>query len=232
LIADRWRHEVHRTGLAVLSVPPVTAVLAAVAIAVTRGTADAYRIVPGALETLLPLAAGVSIASAAGRDNARELQLSLPARYRATLVRRAGLVLAAVAVSGCALTVTAVTAGGWHSASGPLAALLVWLAPTAFLSGLGAAACLVTASSALGAAAVGVLWLAELATPTLFVGRAWQPLFLFASGRVPGAPFHSATGVTAAWWQDRVAVCVAALVLAGIAAALAGDRERLMRSAA
>jgi hypothetical protein len=208
------------------------AVLATVAIVVARGTADAYRVVPGMLETLLPLAAGVTVASAIGRDNARELQLSLPASYPATLARRAGLVLIAVAVSGFVLTVTVIAAGAWRTAPGLLAAQLVWLAPAAFLSGLGAATCLLTASRGLGAAAVGVLWLAEVAEPALFVGRAWQPLFLFANGRVAGAPFQSASGVTVAWWQDRVAVCIAAVALSCIAAALAGNPERLLRSAA
>jgi hypothetical protein len=232
LITDRWRYEVRRTGLAVLGVPPVMAVLAAVVSVMTQGTSDAYRIVPGSVETLLPLAAGVTVAAAIGRDNARELQLSLPARYPATLARRAGLVLAVVAVSGCLLTVTVIAAGAWRTSPGPLAAQLVWLAPTAFLSGLGAAVCLLTASGALGAAAVGMLWLAEVSKPGLFVGRAWQPLFLFANGRVPGAPFHSASGVTAAWWHDRVAVCIAAVAISCVAAALARSQERLLRSAA
>lgn len=221
-----------RLGLAVLCVPPVTAVLAAVAIAVAQGTADGHWLVPGVLETLLPLAAGVTVASVTGRDNARELQLSLPASYLVTLARRAGLVLAAVGLSGCVLTVTVIAAGAWRASPGPLAAQLVWFAPAAFLSGLGAAACLLTGSSALGAAAVGVLWLAEVSKPGLFVGRAWQPLFLFANGRVSGTPFHSASGVTAAWWQDRVAVCVAAVAFSCIAAALSGSRQRLLRTAA
>lgn len=231
-MADRWRYEVSRTGLAMLCVPPVTAVLAVVAIMVTRGTADASRIVPSVVETLLPLGAGVAVASVTGRDNARELQLSLPARYSVTVARRAGLVLAAVAASGCALTFSVIVAGAWRTAPGLLAAQLAWIAPAAFLSGLGAVTCLLTASSALGAAAVGVLWLAEVAKPALFVGRAWQPLFLFADGRVTGAPFHSASGVTVAWWQDRAAVCVAAVALCCIAAALARSPERLLRTAA
>jgi hypothetical protein len=223
---------VSRLGLAVLCAPPVTAVLAAAAVAVTRGAADGRWLVPGALETLLPLAAGVAVASAIGRDNARELQLSLPARYPVTLARRAGLVLAAVAVSGCVLTATVIAAGAWRTSPGPFAAQLVWFAPAAFLSGLGAAVCLLTGSTALGAAAVGVLWLAEVSKPGLFVGRAWQPLFLFANGRVSGAPFHSASGVTVAWWHDRVAVCIAAVAFSCIAAALAGSQQRLLRSAA
>jgi hypothetical protein len=214
----------------VLAVPPAVAVLAAAVITMTRDSASAYRLVPGALETLLPLAAGVATVSAISRDSARELQLSLPASYRVTLASRAALVLAAVAASGIALTATVIAAGAWRGSPGVLAAQLVWLAPTAFLAAVGAAVCMFAGSGGLGAAAVGALWLAEVGEPALFVGRAWQPLFLFANGRVPGAPFHSAAGATPAWWHDRIALCLAALALAGVAACLAGNPDRLLRS--
>jgi hypothetical protein len=230
LIADRCRHEVHRTGAAVLAIPPAVAVLTAAVIMVARDSAAASRVVPGALETLLPLAAGVAAVSAIGRDSARELLLSLPARYRAVLGWRVGLVLAAVAGSGGILTAAVVGAGAWPASPGMLAAQLVWLAPAAFLAGLGAAVCMMAGSGGLGIAAVGVLWLAELSEPTLFVGRAWQSLFLFANGRVPAAPFHSTAGATEAWWHDRISLCLAALALAGLAIGLTRNRDRLLRS--
>jgi hypothetical protein len=229
MIGARWGHEVRRVGVAVLAVPPAVAALAGFVAAVARGSGSAPRVVPGTLETLLPLAAGVVAVSAISRDRSRELQLSLPASYRATLARRAGLGLGAVVVSAGILTTAVIAAGAWRTAPGLLSAQLVWLAPAVFLTALGVAVCLLTASGGLGAVAIGALWLIEVVRPALFVGRSWQPLFLFADGVVPAAPFHSGAAPTAAWWQDRAVLCLAALALLVIAAALARRPERLLR---
>jgi hypothetical protein len=186
---------------------------------------------PGAVETLPALAAGVAVATTIGRDPARELQLSMPAGYGGTLVRRLVPILAATAVGAAVLAIGAVTAGFWHHAPAVLTAQLVWLAPTALLTAVGALATLASASTAMGTTVVGVLWLVEAAQSSLFIGRPWQPLYLFADGVVPAAPFHDAAGITAAWWQDRAALCLVALACAAVSVALARRPERLLRGA-
>ncbi len=229
--STRWGHEAGRAGLPVLAVPPAVTLLAAAVIAMAHGTSSGGRVVPGAVETLLPLAAGVATASAVSRDRSRELQLSMPASYLGTLARRAALTLGMVAMCAVVLTVAVIGTRMWPAAPGLLAAQLVWLAPAAFLAALGVALSLLTTSGGVAAAVVGVVWLAEVAKPSLFVGRGWQPLYLFASGVVPAAPFHHGTAATAAWWQDRGVVGLAALGLAVFAAVLARHPERLLGSA-
>ena len=86
-----------------------------------------------------------------------------------------------------------------------------------------------TASTTMGTAVVAVLWVLEAAQPSLFAGRLWQPLYLFADGVVPAAPFHDDTGVTGAWWRDRLALCLTAVVCTAVSVAMARRPERLLR---
>ena len=224
-----WTHEARRVGLPVLAVPVAATVLGAALVAAGGGLAD--RVVPGAIETLPALGAGIAVVAAIGRDPARELLLSLPTGYGGTLALRITPVLAATAVGAALLTTGAVLAGAWHGAPDVLTAQLVWLAPVLFLSAVGALATMATASAAWGTAVVAVLWVLEAAQSSLFIGRPWQPLYLFADGVVPAAPFHDAGGLTDAWWRDRWALCLAALAGTAVSVALARRPERLLRGA-
>lgn len=226
-----WTYEIRRVSLPVLAVPVVTTVLGAGLIAASAGGGLAGRVVPGAIETLPALAAGVTAATTIGRDPARELQLSMPTGYAGTLARRLAPILVATAVGAALLTSGAILTGHWPGAPGVFTAQLVWLAPAAFLAAIGALATLATASVALGAASIGVVWMVEAAQSSSFIGRPWQPLYLFADGVVPAAPFHDAAGLTDAWWQDRVALCVAALVVTALSVVLARRPERLLGGA-
>lgn len=228
MTSELLAHELRRVGTSVLGIPLAATLLAGVAVAVVAGGGLASRLVPAAIESVPALAAGVAVAAIIGRDPARELQLSLPAGYGRTLVHRIMPVLAGTVIGAVLLTVVAAASGHWPGASGVLVAQLVWLAPTAFLAALAAVVTLATASGAVGTAVVGVLWVIEAAKSMLFLDRPWQPLYLFANGVVPGAPFHDATGPTDAWWRDRIVLCLVALCCAGLAAVLARRPERLV----
>lgn len=225
-------YEVRRVGGSVLGVPLAATALTLLAIAMSAGGGLPGRLVPAAVESLPALGAGMAVAATLGRDQARELQLSLPAGYGRTLARRLTPVLAETVVGAVPATVVAAASGHWPGAPDLLAAQLVWLAPAAFLAALAAMLTLATASTALGTAVVGVLWVAEAARSALFVGHPWQPLYLFADGVVQGAPFHGLTGATDAWWRDRLTLCLAAALCAGAAYVLARRPERLLRGAA
>src|SRR5690349_19485785 len=85
-----WRYEVRRAGPAALLGPPI-AVAVGIAAALANPQPDdqtTARILLGALEMAIPLAAGVACASLIGRDPAVELQLTAPTPYRVTVLRR------------------------------------------------------------------------------------------------------------------------------------------------
>lgn len=218
-------------GVPVLAVPVVATVLGAALVVAAAGGGLAGRVVPGAIETLPALAAGVAVVTTIGRDPARELLLSLPTGYGRTLARRIAPVLAATAVGAAVLATGSVLGGLWSGGPDAVTAQLVWLAPVLFLAALGALTTVSTASAASGTAVVAVVWVLEAAQSSLFIGRPWQPLYLFADGVVPAEPFHDDAGLTGAWWRDRLVLCLAALVCTGVSVVLARRPERLLRGA-
>lgn len=214
-----------RAGPAAWLGPPI-AVALGVAAALANpmsGDASTARILLGALEMALPLAAGVACASLVGRDPAVELQLAAPTPYRGTLLRRMAVTLA------WAAAVAAVTAGvliatgwwaRWPANHGPFAGQLTWLAPTLGLSGVGFAAAAVFRSPAAGGALVTTLW----AIQQFFAGPAQQHapgrlLYLFATtrGAAPGD-----------WLANRLALLAAGAALIAVALVVLGRSERLI----
>ncbi|MBF6592298.1 MAG: hypothetical protein IVW57_17435, partial [Ktedonobacterales bacterium] len=91
------------------------------------------------------------------------------------------------------------------------AAQLLWLAPTLWFCGAGAALALLTHSRSASGAALGGLWVAELVFHDTFAMTTWaRPWFLFATLYTPSADFWltnrsqllGIAGVllTLAWW--------------------------------
>ncbi|MEV6494639.1 hypothetical protein AB0M20_39360 [Actinoplanes sp. NPDC051633] len=221
-----WRYEMLRAGWAALLGPPI-AVAVGVAAALANpvpGDATTARILLGALEMAVPLAAGVACASLVGRDPAIELQLTAPTSYRVTLLRRMAVTLAwTAAVAALTAAVLIVTGwwARWPANHGPLAGQLTWLAPTLGLSGLGFAAGAVFRSPAAAGALVTTLW----AIQQFFAGSAQEHLpgrllYLFATtrGTVPGD-----------WAANRLTLLGAAAVLTVLALVLLGRSERLVK---
>jgi hypothetical protein len=142
------------------------------------------------LELALPLAAGIGAASLVGRDPAVELQLTLPTAYRATILRRLIASTGWVAVIAVTVVVGAVATGWWDRWPGahtPLAGQLTWLAPTAFVAGLGLLVGALAGNTALAASAVAMMWIFQLAATGPFQNHRWsQQLYLFATTR--GSP--------------------------------------------
>jgi hypothetical protein len=220
-----WRHEVRRAGLVALLGPPV-AVAVGVSAALANplpGDATTTRILLGALEMAVPLAAGVGCASLVGRDPAVELLLAAPTPYRVTLLRRMAVTLGwAAVVAG--LTAAVLIATGWWARwpanHGPLVGQLTWVAPTAGLGAVGFAAGAVFRSPAAAGALVTTLWavqqfFADLAQQHL----AGRLLYLFATtrGAVPGD-----------WTENRLALLVAAAALVAVALVVLARSERLI----
>lgn len=221
-----WRHEARRAGWAAGLGPPIAVVLGVAAALANPlpGDTTTARILLGALEMAVPLAAAVACASLVGRDPAVELQLSAPTSYRVTLLRRMAVTLgwtAVVAAASAAVLIATGWWGRWPANHGTLAGQLTWIAPTLGLSGLGFAAGAVLRSPAAAGAVVTTVW----AIQQFFADLAQQHLpgrllYLFATtrGTVPGD-----------WTANRLALLGAGAAFTGLALLVLGRSERLMR---
>jgi hypothetical protein len=214
-----------RAGWTALLGPPI-AIVVGIAAALANplpGDTSTARILLGALEMAIPLAAGVACASLVGRDPAVELQVTAPTPYRVTLLRRMAVTLGWTAVVA-ALAAAALIATGWWARwpenHGAFAGQLTWLAPTLGLSGLGFAAGAVFRSPAAAGALVTTLW----AIQQFFAGLSQQHLpgrllYLFATtrGAVPGD-----------WTANRLTLLGAGIALIALALVVLSRSERLI----
>jgi hypothetical protein len=220
-----WRYEARRAGWATLLGPPIAIALGtAAALANPQpGDTTTARILLGALEMAIPLAAGVACASLVGRDPAVELQLTAPTPYRVTLLRRMAVTLGWAGLSAALMAAVLIATGWWArwpDNHGALVGQLTWLAPTLGLSGVGFAAGAVFRSPAAAGALVTTLWAVQQ-----FFGdvaqqhRPGRLLYLFATtrGAVPGD-----------WTANRLSLLGAAAALIALALVVLGRSERLI----
>lgn len=220
-----WRYEVRRAGWAALLGPPIAVALGATAALANPQPSDTTtaRILLGALEMAIPLAAAVACSSLVGRDPAREIQLTAPTAYRVTLLRRMTVTLSWTAAIAALAAVVLIATGWWArwpENHGPLAGQLTWVAPTLGLSGLGFAASAVFRSPGAAGALVTSVW----AIQQFFAGSAQENLpgrllYLFATtrGAVPGD-----------WTANRLTLLGAGAALIAFALVLLGRSERLI----
>jgi hypothetical protein len=220
-----WRYEARRAGWAAVIGPPLAVALGVAAAVATpqAGDATTARILLGALEMAVPLAAGVACASLIGRDPAVEVQLVAPTPYRVTLLRRMAVTLAwAAVVAGSTAAVLIATGwwARWPANHGPIAGQLTWVAPTVGLGAVGFAAGAVFRSPAAAGALVTTIW----AIQQFFGDQAQQHLparllYLFATTR--GA-------VPDDWTENRLALLAAAATLVALALVVLARSERLI----
>jgi hypothetical protein len=220
-----WRHEARRAGWAALLGPPIAVALGVAAALANPLTGDktTARILLGALEMAVPLAAGVATASLVGRDPAVELQLTAPTPYRITLLRRAAVTLGWAAVVASLMAAALIVTGWWArwpANHGVFAGQLTWVAPTLGLGGVGFAAGAVFRSPATAGALVTTLW----AFQQFFGDLAQRHLpgrlvYLFATtrGAEPGD-----------WTANRLTLLGAAAVLVALAMVVLRRSERLI----
>ncbi len=160
------------------------------------------------VEGVLPLGTAVAVARLLGTDPALELQLSYPAAYRRTLLRRAALVAGWSSVFAAVTAAAVAESGLW--APGLARAELAWVTVTAVLTAIAAAAAAAAADGRIGAAVAALVWVIQEGLARSFAGHpALRPFYLFATSR-PGPDL-------AGYWLNR-----GALLLIGAVAAVAG----------
>ncbi|MBX6752050.1 MAG: hypothetical protein IRY85_20715 [Micromonosporaceae bacterium] len=219
--ASLWRHEIGRVGW-VGWTAPLAAVIVTIAFAVlanASGTDRPYvaQLLLTGLEAFAPLAVGLVAVTAIARDVGRELHLSLPRPYLATLGRR----VAVVAASGAAASVAfwlALLGTGWWTGPGPATATLVWLAPTLALTGLGLLVATLARSVVVATTTVAAVWLAQQIYAASMAGHAWaRPFLLFLTSRA---------GTGDGWLTNRLVLSLAGLAMVAATAGLI--RRRLL----
>lgn len=175
------------------------------------------------VEGVLPLGTAIAVARLLGTDPALELQLSYPAAYRRTLLRRAALV-AAWSGAFAAVTAAAVQETGlW--APGLARAELAWFTATAALAGIAVAAGAAAADGRVGATAAALVWVVQESLARSFAGhRVLRPVYLFATSRHGPDPMG--------YWANRGVLLLIAAAAAMAGWLLLGRPVRLLRGAA
>lgn len=213
-----WRYELGRAGWTTLAAPPL-ALIVPLALLALGGT-ERERLLLAGPEAVLPLAVALVAVSIVARDPVTELHLTLPTRFRATLLRRLALLLVVAGVVAGLYCALLIALGAWAGPrSAPLAqSLLLWSAPTLALTALSVAVGGLTRSLTLATTVVGGLWLVEQLFVAGFTEHApW--LFLFPTLRL---------GVGPDWTGSRLTLLAVALVVAAGAVWTLGRPERLL----
>jgi hypothetical protein len=217
----RWLVEAGLAGRPSFAIAPLLACAGAAVIAVLRSTGHpAGPFAASLVEGVLPLGTAIAVVRLIGTDPALELQLSYPAAYRGTLLRRAALVAgwsgAVAAVSAAAVQLTGLWAPGLARAE------LAWLVPAAVLTAIAVAAGAVAADGRAGAAVAALVWVIQEGLARSFaVHPALHPFYLFATSRPGPDP--------AAYWPNRLSLLLAATVAAVAGWLLLGRPARLLQ---
>lgn len=196
-------------------------VLAVVLVSGSEPQTTVSRLLVAGFEAGLPLAAGVGAAALVNRDPAVELQLSLAAPYRSTVLRRLALTVVWSGVLAAAGTGVLLAVGWWPALYRGAASVLVWLSPLLWLSALGAFLAVLLRSSAAASGLVAGVWSVEQLFADLFAAHPLlQAIYLFPTTRLPGMP---------AWSTNRVVLlATAAVLLLGLCALLSRPHRLLV----
>ncbi len=219
-----WRHETSRSGWPALATPVVVSggmlALAAVMKADSASHDSLMRVLVAWVEVGLPLAAGVGATSLVGRDPAVELQLALPTRYRATVLRRFAVTLGWPVLLALAGTVVLLATGWWPAARTGAESLLVWAAPLCVLAALGVFLAVWLRSAAAASGLIGGIWLVEIVFAGLFTSpTVLRVLYLFPTTRLPDM---------ADWATNRAVLLATAAALLAATFGLLSRPHRLL----
>lgn len=232
---DRLRYELRLLGKPVFLTPLlVIGVLALLLAVANRGiTADTMaRALGGSLEILLPMAAGVVVATIATHDRAIELQLTMPRKYHRTANARLLFILLWSALVALLTSVLLISFNHWRLPlqlahwSQPWQFLtwqLTWLSSMLWLVAFGLVLSLLIRSRSASGALIGVFAFAQLMFHGAFDANVFlHPVYLFPLTFTPGADY---------WLANRFELLGTALVLLVLAWFLLRRPESLLAHA-
>lgn len=228
---DRFRYEQQLMGRRVLLTP----VLVMVFFGLFAGLLEYLKVNPSrfllaGLEMILPLAAGVIIATITVQDPAIELQLTLPKQYRMTTLRRLILIVCwstcIAFVSSCILSLVNLEYAphqiqSWAMVLQFFAGQLAWLSPLLWFTAIGLCLAALTHNSTAVSTFLSGIWLLETIFSSYFISTNWlRPIFLFPTTLTPSIDF---------WLANRVELLVAALIFLVIGLLLLRNTEGLLK---
>ena len=219
MIFDRLRYELRLLGKPVFLTPILVVIGFALLLAIAnRNVTLVARSMGATLEVLLPMAAGVVVATVATYDRALELQLTMPRKYHRTANMRFLFILlwsALVSLLTSFLLYTfnywrlPVQIANWSQPWQFLTWQLTWLSSTFWLVALGLVLSLLMRSRSAGGTLICALSVAELFFHDYFISNAMlHPIYLFPLTFSPDASY---------WLANRIELLGTAAVLLALA---------------
>lgn len=217
MFLDRLRYELRLLGKSFILTPMLVVIGFALLLAIVNrsvAVTTVARSMGASLELLLPMAAGVIVATIATHDRAIELQLALPRRYHYTANIRFLLIFLWNAIVSLLTSFLLYLFNYWRLPS-QIAAWsqpwqflgwqLTWLSSMLWLAALGLVLSLLTRSRSAGGALISVLSIMEVVFhDTLAKDPVYHPIFLFPLLFAPDASY---------WLANRLELLGTAAVL-------------------
>jgi hypothetical protein len=230
---DRLRYEVRLLGKVVLLTPVLVVIGFALLLAiVNRDVTIVARSMSGSLEVLLPVAAGVIVATIVTYDRVIEVQLTMPRKYHRTASLRFFLILLWSAVVSLLTSLLLYLFNyrrlpaqivSWSQPWQFLTWQLTWLSSTLWLVAFGLVLSLLIRSRSASGALLCVFAVAELLFHSTMDQEAiYHPIYLFPLTFSPDASY---------WLLNRLELLGTAAVLFVLAWSLLRIPERMLSHA-
>lgn len=234
---ERVRYELRILGKWVLLITLLVmgsfALLVVILLALRVDHLRIAQVLTGSLEMVLPLVAGLLVATITGHDTAIELHLTLSSKYRFTLLLRLGLIIGWIACVALFSSVFIYHLRFWRVPAQVsslqvlpqfLVGELTWIAPLFWFVTLGCFLALLIRSRSASSAVLGGIWIVETIFYGYFALIAWlRPVFLFATTLAPGIDF---------WLANRLELLGIALAFLGLSWLLLYNTEALLQGTA
>jgi len=240
---DRLRYEWQLAWQTMLLVPLlIVAVMATFAVLLHALGQNPAHALLALIEMLLPLAAGIGVATIIAQDSAVELQLTFPTAYASTALLRAELIMLATA---CIAALTSGVLGAlgllaaptftahWNPLIPAMAWQFVWAGPLLWLCAVGICLGLLTRSRTASGTLLGGIWLLS----SIFVGVIAQTVWLRPFLLFPATLFLfpassvSQADVTTYWLVTRLWLLGIALALFALNGWLLRHSESILKGA-
>lgn len=231
---ERLRYELRIVGKWVLLIPLLGmgcfALLAALLTILHVDQLRIAQVLTASLEMILPLVAGLLVATVVSHDSAIELQLTLSSRYRFTALLRIGLIVGWIACVALFSSVfiyhlkywrVPAQVSAWPVPPQFLIGQLTWIAPLLWFVAVGFCLALLMRSRSASGAMLGGIWTVEAIFYGYFALIGWlKPIFLFPTTLDPGIDF---------WLPNRLGLLGIALAFLVVGWLLLYNTEALLQ---